>query len=173
MSEVYDVCVIGSGPGGYVAAIRSAQLGLKTAIIEREWLGGVCLNVGCIPSKAMITAGHFLHKMQHDGPEMGFTVGKVDFNMKQLKTWKQSVCDKMSGGVNQLLKGNKVDIIMGVADFKNSGEITVETKEGAKSVKAKNFIVATGSRPIDIPGFQADETDVVTSTGALDLEEVA
>ncbi|NQY99528.1 MAG: dihydrolipoyl dehydrogenase [Bdellovibrionales bacterium] len=172
MSEVYDVCVIGSGPGGYVAAIRSAQLGMKTAIIEREWLGGVCLNVGCIPSKAMITAGHFLHKMQHDGKSMGFTVGKIDFDMKQLKTWKQSVCDKMSGGVSQLLKGNKVDIIMGVADFKNSGEITVQTKEGPKAVKAKNFIVATGSRPIDIPGFQADETDVLSSTGALDLEEV-
>jgi dihydrolipoamide dehydrogenase len=172
MSEVYDVCVIGSGPGGYVAAIRSAQLGMKTAIIEREWLGGVCLNVGCIPSKAMITAGHFLHKMQHDGKTMGFTVGKIDFDMKQLKTWKQSVCDKMSGGVSQLLKGNSVDIIMGVADFKNSGEITVETKDGAKSVKSKNFIVATGSRPIDIPGFQADETDVLSSTGALDLEEV-
>ncbi len=170
--SMYDVCVIGSGPGGYVAAIRSAQLGLKTAIIEREDLGGVCLNVGCIPSKAMITAAHFLHRMQHDGPTMGITASKIDFDMKQLKTWKQSVCDKMSGGVNQLLKGNSVDIIMGEAQWKSKTEIIVKTKDGSKSVAAKNFIVATGSRPIEIPGFQADEKDVVTSTGALDFEEV-
>lgn len=172
MSSQYDVCVIGSGPGGYVAAIRSAQLGLKTAVIEREFLGGVCLNVGCIPSKAMITAAHFLSRMQHDGPEMGFKVSKIDFDMKQLKSWKQSVCDKMSGGVSQLLKGNQVDVIMGDADFKSNTELTVKTKEGAKSVKAKNFIVATGSRPVEIPGFSADEKDILTSTGALDLEEV-
>lgn len=172
MSAMYDVCVIGSGPGGYVAAIRSAQLGLKTAIIERDDLGGVCLNVGCIPSKAMITASHFLHRMQHDGPSMGITVKSFDFDMKQLKSWKQSVCDKMSGGVNQLLKGNSVEIIMGEANFKSKTELSVKTKAGAQTVQAKNFIVATGSRPIEIPGFQADEKDVVTSTGALDFEDV-
>src|SRR6185369_9588917 len=100
-TEKFDVCVIGSGPGGYVAAIRCAQLGLKTAIVEREKLGGVCLNVGCIPSKAMITASHFLHRVQHDAPEMGIEIsGKVNVNMKQLKTWKDSVCAKMSGGVS-------------------------------------------------------------------------
>src|SRR5262245_1984274 len=102
-TEKFDVCVIGAGPGGYVAAIRAAQLGKKTCIVEREFLGGVCLNVGCIPSKAMITAAHFHHRMTHDGPEMGFQVPetvKIDF--KKLQDWKQSVCNKMSGGVAQL-----------------------------------------------------------------------
>src|ERR1700733_4158140 len=110
-TQNFDVCVIGAGPGGYVAAIRSAQTGKKVAIIEREYLGGVCLNVGCIPSKAMITASHFLHRMQHDAPEMGLELsGSIKVNMKQLKTWKDSVCAKMSGGVSQLLKGNSVTI---------------------------------------------------------------
>lgn len=172
MSEVYDVCVIGAGPGGYVAAIRSAQLGLKTAVIEREFLGGVCLNVGCIPSKAMITAAHFLHRMQHDGPEMGITAKDIKLDMKKLKNWKQSVSDKMSAGVSQLLKGNKVTIIRGEANFKSTEELTVKGSDGEQTVRAKNYVIATGSRPIEIPGFKVDEKDVLSSTGALDLEEV-
>jgi dihydrolipoamide dehydrogenase len=169
----YDVCVIGSGPGGYVAAIRCAQHNLKTVIIEREYLGGVCLNVGCIPSKAMITAGHFVHRVQHDAPEMGINVkGDVEIDMKKLLGWKQSVCDRMAGGVEQLLKGNKIDIVRGEAAFTSKDEIKVQSKEGAKSIKAKNFIVATGSRPIQIPGFEFDEKIVMSSTGALDLDEV-
>ena len=108
----YDVVVIGAGPGGYVAAIRAAQLGFNTAVVEREFLGGVCLNVGCIPSKAMISAGHFLHRIQHDADPMGIEVGAPKVNMSKLKNWKQSVCDKMSGGVGQLLKGNKVTILV-------------------------------------------------------------
>jgi dihydrolipoamide dehydrogenase len=173
VSAQYDLCVIGAGPGGYVCAIRGAQLGLKTCVIEREWLGGVCLNVGCIPSKAMITASHFLKRVREDGPEMGFTIkGDVQLDMKKLKTWKQSVCDKMSGGVNQLLKGNGVEIFMGEANFKSKSELTVKSSKGSQSITAKNFVIATGSRPIAIPGFEPDEKDVVTSTGALDFEEV-
>ena len=168
----YDVCVIGSGPGGYVAAIRSAQLGLKTAIIERESLGGVCLNVGCIPSKAMITAAHFLHKLEHDADTMGIKAGKVSLDMKQTQKWKQSVCDRMSGGVEQLLKGNKVTIISGEASFKSSNELVVKSKKGSESVKAKNYIIATGSRPIEIPGFSFDEKTVLSSTGGLALDKV-
>lgn len=169
----FDVCVIGSGPGGYVAAIRAAQLGLKTAIVEREFLGGVCLNVGCIPSKAMITAAHFLHRMQHDAPTMGLKIsGGVKLDMAQLQTWKQSVCDKMAGGVEQLLKGNQVTILRGEAQFTTNKEVSVKSKEGATSIQAKNFIVATGSRPIEIPGFAVDEKDVLTSTGALALSEL-
>ena len=108
----FDVVVIGAGPGGYVSAIRCAQLGLKTAIVEREFLGGVCLNVGCIPSKAMISASHFYHRAIHDAPNMGFKVKGIDIDYGQLAKWKQSVCDKMSGGVQQLLKGNNVTILM-------------------------------------------------------------
>ncbi len=127
MAQNFDVVVVGAGPGGYVAAIRSAQLGKKTAIIEREYMGGVCLNVGCIPSKALISAGHFLHKLQHNAPEMGITVKGTSVDMAQTQKWKQSVCDRMAGGVEQLLKGNAVTIIRGEATFKTANEITVKT----------------------------------------------
>ncbi len=171
--DSFDVCVIGAGPGGYVAAIRAAQLGHNTVIIEREFLGGVCLNVGCIPSKAMISAAHFLHRMQHDAPEMGLKIkGDVSLDMKQLQKWKTSVCDKMSGGVAQLLSGNKVTIVRGDATFKTAKELVVKGKEGEKKITAKHFIVATGSRPIEIPGFAIDEKSVLSSTGALALDEV-
>ena len=169
----FDVVVIGSGPGGYVAAIRSAQLGFKTAIVEREALGGVCLNIGCIPSKAMITATHLLHKAQHDFKTMGLNIqGGISVDMKKLVSWKQSVCDKMSGGVNQLLKGNTVTILKGNAEFKTSKEITIKSATGTESVTAKYFIVATGSRPIEIPGFPFDEKDICSSTGALAFDEI-
>ncbi len=169
----FDVVVIGSGPGGYVAAIRAAQLGFKTAVVEREFIGGVCLNVGCIPSKAMITATHLLHKAQHNFKDMGLNIkGGIDVDMKQLVKWKQSVCDKMSGGVNQLLKGNTVTVLRGDAEFKSSKEITVKSSSGTEAVQAKYFIVATGSRPIEIPGFKFDEKDIVSSTGALAWDEI-
>jgi dihydrolipoamide dehydrogenase len=171
--QQFDVVVIGAGPGGYVAAIRSAQLGKKTAIIEREAMGGVCLNVGCIPSKALISAGHFLHKLQHDASEMGIQVGgQIKVDMSQTQKWKQSVCDRMAGGVEQLLKGNGVTIIRGEASFKAAQELIVKTKAGSESVFAKNFIIATGSRPIEIPGFSFDENLVLSSTGALAISEV-
>ncbi|MFP5519953.1 MAG: dihydrolipoyl dehydrogenase [Bdellovibrionia bacterium] len=169
----FDVVVIGAGPGGYVAAIRSAQLGFKTAIIEREYLGGVCLNVGCIPSKAMITATHLLHKAQHNFAEMGLNIkGGIDVDMKQLVKWKQSVCDKMSGGVAGLLKGNSVTVLKGEAEFKNQKEISVKSSTGTESVQAKYFIIATGSRPIEIPGFKFDEKDICSSTGALAFDTI-
>lgn len=173
MKDGYDVCVIGAGPGGYVAAIRSAQLGLKTCIIEREYLGGVCLNVGCIPSKAMIAASEFLHKAQHQSATMGIMIGDIKLDMKKLKSWKDSVSQKMAGGVSQLLKGNKVEIIRGEASFKNPTTLAVKSESGESfEVSAKNFVVATGSRPIEIPGFKYDEKTVLSSTGALDLEAV-
>ncbi len=169
----FDVCVIGSGPGGYVAAIRASQLGLKTCIVEREKLGGVCLNVGCIPSKAMITASHFYHKVHNDAATMGIKIGgKVSVDMPTLADWKQSVCDRMSMGVNQLLKGNKAEVIMGEASFESKDVLVVKSKDKTEKIKAKNFIVATGSRPIEIPGFKFDEKTVMSSTGALDLQEL-
>jgi dihydrolipoamide dehydrogenase len=172
MAQNFDVVVIGAGPGGYVAAIKAAQLGFKTAIVEREFLGGVCLNVGCIPSKAMISATHFLHKAQQDAETMGINFKGISVDMKKLVTWKQSVCDKMSGGVNQLLKGNGVTILMGEAEFKSSKEISVKSKTGTESITAKFFVLATGSRPIQIPGFAFDEKDILSSTGALALDQI-
>lgn len=170
MAQNFDVCVIGAGPGGYVAAIRSAQLGMKTCVIEREKLGGVCLNVGCIPSKAMITAANFKHRMEHDAAVMGLKVSGVSLDMKTLVGWKQTVCDKMSGGVSQLLKGYGVTVFSGDATFKSKTEIEVKGSSGKETVTAKNFVVATGSRPIEIPGFKIDEKDVLSSTGALDID---
>lgn len=169
----FDVVVIGAGPGGYVAAIRAAQLGKKTAIIEREFLGGVCLNVGCIPSKAMIAASSFFHKMNHDAAEMGIRIkGEATVEMAQLQKWKQSVCERMSGGVNQLLSGNKVEIIRGEATFKTAKELEIKSAQGTKIIRAANYVIATGSRPIEIPGFKFDEKDVMSSTGALALSEL-
>ena len=173
MSQSFDVVVIGAGPGGYVAAIRAAQMGKKTAIVEREFLGGVCLNVGCIPSKAMISAAHFLHRVKHDASDMGIEIkGETRLNMKKLVAWKQSVCDKMSGGVGQLLKGNQVAVLWGEANFKSPTEITVKSSSGTETVTAKNIILATGSRPIEIPGFAVDEENVLSSTGALALDQL-
>lgn len=176
--KTFDVVVVGSGPGGYVAAIKAAQLGLKTAVVEREFLGGVCLNVGCIPSKAMITAAHWLHKTQHDFAPMGFRMkSPVEVDFPQLLSWKNSVSGKMSGGVNQLLKGNSVTILKGEAQFKSATEITITPTKidgsvaAAETVQAKYFIIATGSRPIEIPGFKFDEKDILSSTGALDLDQ--
>ncbi len=171
-SMMYDVCVVGAGPGGYVAAIRAAQLGQKTVIIEREFLGGVCLNVGCIPSKALISAGHFLHRMKHDAAEMGLKYsGDVAVDMGQMQKWKQSVCDRMAGGVEQLLKGNGVVIKRGEASFKSTTELVVKSASSSEVIVAKNYILATGSRPVEIPGFAFDEKTVLSSTGALALSE--
>lgn len=172
MAQNFDVVVIGAGPGGYVAAIRAGQLGFKTAIVEREKLGGVCLNVGCIPSKAMIAATHFLHRAEHQAAEMGINIKDISVDMPKLKKWKDSVTAKMSGGVSTLLKGNNVTVISGEAEFKSKTEITVKSSKGSESITAKHFIVATGSRPIEIPGFKFDEKDIMSSTGALDLEQI-
>ncbi len=172
MSE-FDVVVIGAGPGGYVAAIRSAQLGKKTAIVEKEFLGGVCLNVGCIPSKAMISAAHFLHRAQHDAAEMGIEIsGEIKVNFPKLLSWKNSVSSKMAQGVGQLLKGNGVTVFMGEAEFTSPNEVQVKSKSGNQNIKAKNFILALGSRPIEIPGFAFDENHVLSSTGALALDKL-
>lgn len=164
----YDVCVIGAGPGGYVAAIRAGQLGLKTCIIEREYMGGVCLNVGCIPSKAMISAAKFFDKTQNYSAPMGINVGSVSVDMPKLKSWKESVSAKMAGGVEQLLKGNGVEIIRGDASFEDAETLTV----GDEKIKAKNYIVATGSSAIELPDFKYDEDLIMSSTGALDMEKL-
>ncbi|MFK8138253.1 MAG: dihydrolipoyl dehydrogenase [Bdellovibrionales bacterium] len=172
MAKEFDVVVVGAGPGGYVAAIRSAQLGLNTAIVEREFWGGVCLNVGCIPSKAMIKAASFLDNIQNKSASMGIKVsGKVEVDMKQMQSFKQGVCDKMAGGVNQLLKGNKVSQFFGEAEFSGGTTLTVKSKDGSETLKAKNIIIATGSRPIEIPGFKFDEKNIMSSTGALEMDK--
>ena len=167
----FDVCVIGSGPGGYVCAIRAAQKGLKVVVIEKSSVGGVCLNVGCIPSKTLITAAHYYHKAQHDFPEMGLEVKSLKLNMKKLNKWKNVVTSRMSQGVKALLKANKVQVIQGVATFISPHEIKVE-KEESITVKARYFVIATGSSSASIPFLPCDEKNILSSTGALDLEKL-
>ncbi|MBI3543113.1 MAG: dihydrolipoyl dehydrogenase [Deltaproteobacteria bacterium] len=168
-TKSFDAVVIGSGPGGYVCAIKLGQLGLKTAIIERESIGGVCLNVGCIPSKAMIHAGSFYEKLFHHAPELGIDVKVGGIDLGKLKAWKDGIVKKLTGGVAMLLKANKVEIIKGDAKFTSPTALSVKTPEGVLTVTAKNFVIASGSRPFDIPGFTPDGKQVITSTEALDF----
>ncbi|HEX7004250.1 MAG TPA: dihydrolipoyl dehydrogenase [Trueperaceae bacterium] len=163
----YDVIVIGSGPGGYHAALRAAQLGLKTACVERDAVGGVCLNVGCIPTKALLHVAASLREAK-GADEYGISFGKPKLDLERLMGWKDSVVRKLTGGVGQLFKGNKVELIEGEARFTDPHTIRV----GEKSYTAKAFIVATGSRPIEVPGFEVDGESVVDSTGALMVSEV-
>lgn len=165
-----DTLVIGSGPGGYVAAIRAAQLGQKVTIVEKGEMGGVCLNVGCIPSKALITAGHRYHQAKHSD-DMGIVAENVALNFEKVQEWKGSVVKKLTGGVEGLLKGNKVEIVRGEAYFASANSVRVMDDKSAQTYNFKNCIIATGSRPIEIPGFKYSER-VINSTGALSLKEV-
>ncbi|EFR31470.1 dihydrolipoyl dehydrogenase [Eremococcus coleocola] len=166
-----DTVVIGAGPGGYVAAIRAAQLGQKVAIIERQYIGGVCLNVGCIPSKALISAGHAYHNAHHS-EIFGVTAKDVAIDFTKTQEWKDnSVVAKLTGGVEMLLKKNKVEIIRGDAFFQDEHHLRVMHEEGAQSYSYNNAIIATGSRPIEIPGFKFAGR-VIDSTGALNLKEI-
>jgi dihydrolipoamide dehydrogenase len=170
MAKKFDAIVIGAGPGGYPCAIRLAQLGKKTAIIEKENMGGVCLNVGCIPSKALIKASSTFEKMQK-ASDMGFKVKGVDVDFKALQEWKHSVVTKLTGGVSQLLKGNKVEIFKGEASFVSKNELSVKSSTGVEMLTADHIVIAVGSSPIEIPGFKFDEKNVLSSTGALALDK--
>src|SRR5690349_11872679 len=172
----FDAVVIGAGPGGYPAAIRLGQLKVKTAIIEREYMGGVCLNVGCIPSKAVIHAAKMYEKMGH-ADDLGIQIqAKPTLDMKKLQTWKGGVVNKLTSGVRTLLKGNGVEVIDGSAKLEKPGpdghRITVTGKNGTQTIVAKNIVLATGSRPFEIPGFKIDQNRIIDSTGALALDHV-
>ena len=165
----YDVIIIGSGPGGYVAAIRCAQLGLKTACVEgRETLGGTCLNVGCIPSKALLHASHMLHEAEHNFAEMGLKGKSPSVDWPQMQKYKQSTIDTNTKGIEFLFKKNKVDWIKGWASIPEAGKVTV----GEDTHTAKNIIIASGSEPSPLKGVDVDEKTVVSSTGALELGKV-
>ncbi|PCH70472.1 MAG: dihydrolipoyl dehydrogenase [Rhodobacteraceae bacterium] len=165
----YDVIIIGAGPGGYVCAIRCAQLGLKTAVVEgRETLGGTCLNVGCIPSKALLHASHSLHEAQHNFAKMGLKGKSPSVDWKQMLTYKDEVVEGNTKGIEFLFKKNKIDWIKGWGSIPAAGQVKV----GDDLHEAKNIIIATGSEPSELPGVTVDEKVVVTSTGALTLGKV-
>ncbi|GEK91508.1 dihydrolipoyl dehydrogenase [Alkalibacterium kapii] len=166
-----DTVVVGAGPGGYVAAIRAAQMGQKVAIVEKEFIGGVCLNVGCIPSKALITAGH-KYQESLDSSTFGVTSENVKIDFKKTQEWKNNqVVSKLTKGVEGLLKKNKVEILRGEAYFNDENTMRVMTEDSAQTYSFENAIVATGSRPIEIPGFKFSER-ILDSTGALNLTEI-
>ncbi|MBX2796408.1 MAG: dihydrolipoyl dehydrogenase [Myxococcales bacterium] len=164
--------VIGAGPGGYPCAIRLGQLGIETTVIEKEYWGGVCLNVGCIPSKALIGASNTYQEMKH-AESMGFDIsGEVSVNMERLQAWKQSVVDKLTGGVRHLLKANGVTMVEGTATLVSRNEVEITSSEGTRRMTADSIVLATGSSPIEIPGFSFSDPPVLDSTKALALQEV-
>lgn len=173
-SGEHDVIVIGGGPGGYVAAIKAAQLGLKTACVEkRGTLGGTCLNVGCIPSKAMLNNSHIYHQILHDVKNRGIDVGDVKLNLSTMMKAKDSSVKSLTAGIEYLFKKNGVEYVKGSASFKNEHELDVKLLDGGeRTLKGKNIIIATGSDATPFPGLPFDEKRIVSSTGALELKEV-
>ena len=165
----YDVIIIGSGPGGYVSAIRCAQLGLKTACVEgRDTLGGTCLNVGCIPSKALLHASHLLHEAEHNFAKMGLMGKAPTVDWAQMQTYKTETIESNTKGVEFLFKKNKIDWLKGWGSIPEAGKVKV----GDTVYETKNIIIASGSEPASLPGIEVDEQVVVTSTGALTLGKI-
>lgn len=170
----YDVIVIGSGPGGYVAAIRAAQLGLKTALIEKySTLGGTCLNVGCIPSKALLDSSEHFFNASHTFKEHGIELSDLKVNLAQMIKRKDEVVKQTTSGIDFLMKKNKVIVYRGVGSFVNKNTVQVTKDDGSsEEITSKNVIIATGSKPSSIPSIVIDKKRIITSTEALNLPEV-
>ena len=170
----FDVAIIGSGPGGYVAAIRCAQLGFKTAIIEKySVLGGTCLNVGCIPSKALLSSSHHYHDAVAHFEEHGIEVGKVQVNLENMIARKQAVVDQTTGGIKFLMDKNKITVFEGTGSFEDANHVKVTKNDGSiVLIEAKYSIIATGSKPSNLPFITLDKERVITSTEALKLPEI-
>lgn len=171
---IYDLAIIGSGPGGYVAAIRAAQLGLKTAIIEKySTLGGTCLNVGCIPSKALLDSSEHYHKMQHDFKDHGIVVEGASLDLAQMIKRKNEVVSQTCDGVRFLMKKNKIDVFHGTGSFVDNTHISIVQADGEKTVlESRHIIIATGSKPVTPEAMQYDKKRVITSTEALNFTEL-
>jgi dihydrolipoyl dehydrogenase len=171
MTQKTEAVVIGSGPGGYVAAIRLGELGKETVLIERENLGGVCLNIGCIPSKALIRIAKLKQRIEA-AKQIGLEVTGVNVDFAKVQVWKQGVVDRLVSGVGYLLKGNNVQVMKGEATFRASHELEVTSAAGTEIVEAKDIIIATGSRYFDLPTFKFNGTTIISSTEALSLQQV-
>lgn len=165
-AKSFDLIVIGAGPGGYVAAIRCAQLGLKVAVVERENLGGICLNWGCIPTKALLRSAEVFHLM-HRAKDFGLAADKIDYDLDAVVKRSRGVAKQMEGGVKHLLKKNKVEVFMGEASIPAKGKVSVKTEKGSDDLTAKNIVLATGARARELPGLGADGKRVWTYRHAL------
>lgn len=168
---MFDLVIIGAGPGGYTSAIRASQLGLKVAIIEkRKTLGGTCLNVGCIPSKALLDSSEHYSQATHDFEDHGIELSKIQINLDRMMARKDKVVSELTGGVSYLMKKNKVETFYGFGKIKNPNTVEVKLESGeTKSLETKNILLATGSVPNTLPGIEMDEQFIVSSTGALSL----
>ncbi|MDA9852219.1 FAD-dependent oxidoreductase, partial [Flavobacteriaceae bacterium] len=171
--SIYDVAVIGSGPGGYVAAIRCAQLGMKTALIEKyNTLGGTCLNVGCIPSKSLLDSSHHYEDATKHFKEHGIEIeGKIKVNFKQMIDRKAAVVEQTTKGIDYLMEKNKIEVFNGMGSFIDATHIQIEG-EKKQTIEAKNTIIATGSKPGSLPFIKLDKERIITSTEALKLKEI-
>ncbi|WP_425080469.1 dihydrolipoyl dehydrogenase [Ruegeria arenilitoris] len=165
-AQSFDLIVIGAGPGGYVAAIRAAQLGLKTAVVEREHLGGICLNWGCIPTKALLRSSEVFHLMER-AKDFGLKADKVGYDLDAVVKRSRGVAAQLSGGIGHLLKKNKVTVLMGQATIPAKGKVSVKTDKGTEELTAKNIVLATGARARELPGLEADGDLVWTYKHAL------
>lgn len=170
-SREVDVLVVGGGPGGYAAAIRAAQLGKQVTLVEKEDLGGVCLNRGCIPSKALISVAELYERMQH-AEEMGISVQGLELHMDKIQQWKNKVVQQLTSGVASLLKGHQVEVIKGEAYFTSPHEVRVVSGYENERLSFRHCIIATGSRPVELKAFPFDEQKILSSTGALNLQEI-
>ncbi|MDA9004745.1 dihydrolipoyl dehydrogenase [Amylibacter sp.] len=166
MAIVYDMIVIGAGPGGYVAAIRGAQLGLRVAIVEREHMGGICLNWGCIPTKAMLRSSEIFHLMNRAG-EFGLSADNINYDLEAVVKRSRGVASKLNAGIGHLLKKNKVDTFMGDASIASKNTVSIQTVKGSETLQGKNIILATGARARELPGLEADGDLVWTYKAAL------
>src|SRR4051812_640161 len=174
MSEAhFDLVVIGAGPGGYVAAIRAAQLGMKTACVEREFLGGTCLNVGCIPSKALLDSSERYYAAKNSFAKHGIKVGDLSIDLAAMMARKADVVSKLTGGVGMLFKKNKIEHLKGQGTITAPDTVQVSSSDGStRTVKAKRILIATGSAPIEIPGVKFDRKNILSSTEALSIPEI-
>src|SRR3989338_26212 len=164
----FDAVIIGAGPGGYVCAIRLAQLGKKVALVEKHRLGGECLNTGCIPSKALIFASTLYDKISKKADQFGIEVSNLKFNPSKLQSFRSGLISKLSQGIASLLKYNKVELISGEASFRDPHKIAV----GSQEIEADVFVISTGSQAVQIPGFEWDGQTVIGSKEALELSEL-
>ncbi len=172
-SESYDLIIIGSGPGGYVAAVKAAQLGMKTACVEKaERLGGVCLNVGCIPSKALLDSSEFYHLAKHRFAEHGIKTGRVSLDLSAMMARKDKVVADLTANVKQLLEGNGVAVVPGQGRLKSATEVEVIQGKKKQTFSTRHILLATGSTPVAVPGLDFDGKRIVSSTGALEFDTV-
>ena len=169
---MYDVLIVGSGPAGYVAAIRSAQLGLKVACVEKNYVGGTCLNVGCIPSKTLLDSTLKSYQINRHYSDHGININKVVIDLDRMMSRKAEVVQKLTNGVRDLLKANKVDLIQGKVTKVSQGKVTIEKDDNIETLESNNIVIATGSSPQTLPGIEINNQTIFDSEGALEFSSI-